>query len=258
MQVKNLGRAAVVCAPLLLLLGCGRVPGQFIILDNKVPMAGCAIPSDVMAAYRGDGILDVAIVNDQTTSAYLVFPLLENDLPGPSTGQNVDGNRIALSGFDVDIQLAKVGNPPMPPTFPPLTTGLLTSLHASRDGLVIFGTQTSGTVASGGGHTSSLVEAFPAQLATMIRGFGELNTGTALDVDLRISARGNTLNGSITSDDFVFPIKVCDGCLVASSQLCPVKNTPANVGNPCNPAQDDPVDCCTIGGSLICPSVVGQ
>src|SRR5262249_55255438 len=162
MQVKNLGRAALVCPPLLLLtLGCGRVPGQFIILDNKVPMPGCAIPADVMAPYRGDGILDVAIVNDQATSAYLIFPLLENDLPGPASGQNVDGNRIALSGYNVDIHLAAVGAPQQ-------TTNLFASLEGSQNPLVHYSTPTSGTVASGGGHTSSLVEAFPAPLATMI------------------------------------------------------------------------------------------
>ena len=39
---------------------------------------------------------------------------------------------------------------------------------------------------------------------------------------------------------------------------CPYGAAPANLGNPCNPAQDTPVDCCSSGTGLICPPTVVQ
>ena len=71
-------------------------------------------------------------------------------------------------------------------------------------------------------------------------------------------SESNTVNGSIESDDFHYRITVCDGCLVGNTGMCPFLVPPANLGNPCNPAQDELVDCCTTSGNLICPPLVAQ
>jgi hypothetical protein len=241
------------CAPVLLAsLGCGKVPGQFIILDNKVPSATCTVTSDPGATSLVSGLMDLSLVNDAALTAYLTVPLLENDLPPPAAGQFVDGNRIALSSFDVDLHL--VSNP----THPQDIVDMFQGLEGSQSPLVHFNVPVSGTVPSGGGHSASFVDSFPAQLARTIWNLHELPPGTQLQVEIRLSARGSRLTGAIQSDEFVFPISVCDGCLVASVSTCPVKTPPTDKGNPCNVAQDDPVECCSIGTELQCPSTVAS
>src|SRR5262245_33461378 len=61
----------------------GRVPGQFDIDQNQVPQPGCAIDTSEML-YRGDGTLDLNLVQAGARAAYLIFPLVKNNLPGES------------------------------------------------------------------------------------------------------------------------------------------------------------------------------
>jgi len=249
--VRTFFARPAMCVPALLLFlvaGCGKVPGQFIIVQDQVPGDGCSVTTD-SSIYRPAGLLDVSLVRADAPTAYLVFPLLENDLPGPSGGQLVDGNRIALSALNVDLHLTSTDAPTA-------IVDMFTSLAGTP--AVHFSNTTSGSVASGGGHTAAIVEAFPTGLATAIADSNALTPGMLVSVNARIRALGNKLTGSIVSDDFDFPIQICAGCLVASVQACPVSKAPMLVGNPCNTAQDESVDCCLIGGSLVCPSVVSQ
>jgi len=230
----------------LLLAGCGRVPGQFLIVQDQVPSETCTIPGELSAVYRPEGTLDVKLVTDQATVGYALFPLLENDLPRPTTGQLVDGNRIALAAWSVSLE--------------PLTgSATLQALFGDQNAsLVQYNLPTSGSVASGGGLTPSFVDAFPPDLARQVRATGELRTGDRFIVQATVHALGDRINGSIQSDDFHFPITVCEGCLIGTQGMCPFRSAPANPGNPCNPAQDQTVDCCLQNGNLICPPLVVQ
>ena len=50
------------------LAACGRVPGQFEIVNNQVPSANCAVPvSDTV--YQGQGTLDAKLVRSGAGSA---------------------------------------------------------------------------------------------------------------------------------------------------------------------------------------------
>src|SRR3954465_11405222 len=49
---------------------CGRIPGQFEILNNQVPLDGCVIPTN-QTVYQGQGRLDLSLVSASATSAYL-------------------------------------------------------------------------------------------------------------------------------------------------------------------------------------------
>lgn len=232
-------------AAAVLMGACGRVPGQFIVLHNQVPATGttCTIPGDLGTNYNPEGVLDVSLVNEGARSGYLLFPLLENDLPAPTNGQLVDGNRIALQGFNVHIELAAASD-------------LAAAVFAENPRLIDYFVATSGTVASGGGRTAAIVNAFPADLALALRDRLAVPEGSFLEVTTRVEARGERLTGNIQSDSFSFPLRLCEGCLIASVQNCPVRAMPTNLGNPCNIAQDVSVDCCVGGGGLVCPSVV--
>ena len=242
---RPLALAAVLCPALAFAFGCGRVPGQFEILNNQIPTAGtCTIPVNP-TLYQGQGTLDVSIVRSDFPTAYFFFPLLENNLPHP-TG-TLDANQIQLSGFNVDI--ATVG----------AVSASVAAVFASPAAIPYLHYQTtwSGGISSGGGQLSASVEAFPVPLAQQLMATGNLDTTRSLTVNLKIQALGSTNTGrSMQSDPFDFPVSVCAGCLVANIAPCPYGATPANPGNACNPAQDQPVDCCTDNDTLICPAAV--
>jgi hypothetical protein len=240
-----LGLLAALC-PLLLAAACGRVPGQFEILNDQIPSAGAACTVPVAPTlYAGEGILDLSIVRSDFSSAYLFFPLIENNLPA-ATG-SIDSNEIQLTGFDLDISPLNA--------VPDSVAAVFASPDAAS--LLHYRMPWSGGIASGGGRLSAIVEAFPVALAQMLVASGGVGVAPSLVVDLKITALGTTHTGSsMQSDPFEFPVKVCSGCLVANVAPCPYSTAPANTGNSCNPAQDDPVDCCTDKGTLICPPPV--
>ncbi|HEY4186178.1 MAG TPA: hypothetical protein VGP07_13970 [Polyangia bacterium] len=230
------------------LSACGRVPGQFEILNDQVPLPGCVIPTDP-GVYQGEGTLDVAVVQPDITSAYFFFPLIENNLPA-SPNAALDPNQIQLSGFQVDIT-------PIPgAALPQPIQGVLDGAGP----LAHYQVSWSGGVDSGGGHLSAAVAAFPVELAQAMAAAGGLGHDPSNVVLLNISALGMTNSGQhMTSDPFHFPLHICSGCLVANIAnvpACPFTVPVANTGNACNPAQDGFVDCCTQNGSLVCPPTV--
>jgi hypothetical protein len=229
------------------LVACGRVPGQFEIVNNQVPTGNCSIPVNDMI-YQGQGTLDAKLVRGGAGSAYFVFPLLKNNLSGAS-GNEVDSNKITLTSFAVDISVL---------TAPTEISSLVGMLNAdpSLSALLHYKTPWSGSIASGGGELSAAVAAFPVELASRMLGTQGLSAQPSTFVNLRIRSFGHTTTRDIESDPFDYPVAVCNGCLIANIQPCPF--SAANMGNPCNVAQDYPVDCCTAGNELICPAVASQ
>ena len=139
----------VAAAAFATLTGCGRVPGQFEILNNQVPTAGmtCTIPV-AETVYKGTGTLDVSIVRSDFPTAYLFFPLIENNLPG--AGAANDPNEIHLTAFDVDIGM--IGS---------ATPGAQQVMNSADPALLHFQVPWSGGVSSNGGHIAAAVEAVP-------------------------------------------------------------------------------------------------
>lgn len=226
---------------------CGRVPGQFEIINDQVPSpsmtGGCTVPVNA-TVYQGVGRLDLAIVQSNADSAYLFFPLLQNNLP--HSAGTLDANQIQLSGFNVDIT-------------PLAGTTSATDVVLQGNSAAHFRASWSGSIGSGGSQLSAIVDAFPVTLASQLLGNGGVGADPNATLNLRVSAIGTTVTGTdMQSDPFDFPLEICVGCLVANVQACPFTGAPANPGNPCNPAQDDIVDCCTENGGLICPATVAS
>lgn len=243
--------AFAVSAVVLAVAACGRVPGQFEILNNQIPQPGCVIGVDE-TVYRGEGTVDLSIVRDDARAAYLVFPLMKNNLPAPAAG-DIDNNSIVLSSFAVDI--SAIGAPP------PQTAALFSALEAGADpnmprALLHFQQPWSGSIASGGGLLSAAVAALPVDLARRIAATNEVGGAPSLVLNLRIRAFGKTTSQNMESDPFDYPVALCSGCLVGSVQTCPLTAKPANPGNACNAAQDETVDCCRDNGALVCPAPV--
>jgi hypothetical protein len=246
-----------VLGAIALLAGCsGTPPGEFIIVQNQVLGSDCTVPATLGGIYRGEGVLDVRLIG--ASGGYQLYPLLQNNFPPPGGGQNVDANRIALSGFDVDVEAG-----PAPGAIGDLITSYRnvaanptpSAGDLANEALVHYSTLTSGSVASGGGNTASGVEVFPAELAQKIRDMAVLSTTNRYWVMTSVRARGNSLVGGVRSDAFKYPIELCDGCLIFNQGTCPVASV---MGNSCDPGQDDGTSCCEISGSLVCPAVVAS
>jgi hypothetical protein len=251
---KTIGPLTFASASALLLLGCTAPPGQFIIVQNQVPEAGCLIPSTVGTEYRSSGRLDVALVRDLATTAYRVFPVMQNNLPAPMGGQAGDPNRIALQEFEIDVGLPDdAPEGAIKDLFKTLATS---GPNGGPDALIHYRVLTSGSVASGGGYTSSGLDGVPAELARRIRLTHVLESTEFIYLTTTIRAVGKTTMKTVTSDPFVYPIKVCQECLLGHVDTCPFAQAAQDQGNPCNIAQDDVVDCCIGGNGLVCPPTV--
>lgn len=245
-------RAPLVCAALAVLAcgvaspGCSGPGGQFYVVQNQVAGAGCTIPADKGALYQGEGTLDVRVPTTRD-AAYLLFPLLQNDLPVEGD-MGVEPNRIALSGFEVDLRLV---------TGSQMAADFFASLAAdpaSVDAALLrYQSPWSGSVAPGGGVTAASTSVFSAELARRLRDGNVLANGSEIRVAAQVRAVGNKVSGRIKSDVFTYPIRVCDGCLINSITSCPATSAVLK-GGVCNAGQDAPVDCCTQGADLVCPA----
>ena len=242
-------RAVVVTLSLLAslsagtLAACGRVPGQFEILQNQAPMSGCAVDTS-RTIYRGEGHLDLSLVGAGASTAYLMFPLVINNL-SPSAGSGPDGNEIDVKSFAVDIGTSKQSY--LPPKVQSLFDTLNQNPGSSDYALLHYSLPWAVTISSGGGLAATAVDAFPVELAQRVLATGDVNaSSTSMLINIRVRVFGSTNTQDMESDPFDYPVYVCDGCLVASNLSCPVMGTLPSPGNPCNIAQDDPVDCCSL------------
>jgi hypothetical protein len=234
---------------------CGRVPGQFEIIQNQAPQPGCVIDTSEMV-YSGDGTLDVSLVSSAAGSAYFMFPLVRNNLP--ASGEGPDSNQIQMNSFAIDITRSNYGS--LPPKVQVVFDALNNSAHNTAEyALLHYSVPWSANLGSGGGTAATIVGAFPIDLAARIAATGDVGVSrSSMIVNVRVRAFGKTDTQDMESDPLDFPVYVCSGCLVANVLTCPQASQPVNTGNPCNIAQDNYVDCCSLNGELICPPIVNQ
>jgi hypothetical protein len=256
--VRSRGSRTLASSLLLLactLAACGRVPGQFEILQNQAPTAGtCEITTDRMV-YRGEGTLDLALVSAGQEAAYFLFPLVINNLPGSMAG-GPDGNEIDVHSFAIDIGTNKQSY--LPPKVDDLFKTLNETPGSSDYALLHYSQPWAVTISSGGGLAATFVDAFPVALAQRVLATGDVGvSSSSMTVNARVRVFGSTNTQDMESDPFDYPINVCNGCLVHNLLPCPYTSAPAFTGNLCNLSQDEPVDCCSLNGNLVCPAIVG-
>jgi hypothetical protein len=188
----------------------------FYILQNQVPGAGCTIGTTT-TTYNPQGTLDIS-----GKQGYTLFPLMVNNL---IQTEAVDGqperNRLAIKGFEVELDLGSI-----PGTFP--------------SDLLDYFEPKSGSVDPGGGKTAGAVEIFPTQLVQM------LNFPSDRRPLVQASVRAVGSRGGVTHKSalFIYPITLCNGCLVDFRDTCPSSSDPTIITNVCGLPQDSRVTCC--------------
>jgi len=222
--------------------GCAENGDEvLLILQNQFPGEGCEISGEEDTLVQDDGTLDLI-----GRSGYLFTPLVKNTAPG-ETGTEAQ-RRVFITGARVDIRFADV------------TLFSEAELQQYQDaGLTRFEVPLAGSVSPNGG---TLALSFNIIQAAFARVLSDKVTGdreALVLADVRVL--GTLGGGDIESQKFTFAVNVCSGCLITSFGAC--TQFPAGVmprtGNPCNPFQDSPVDCCTLadGATEVCPAPVG-
>jgi hypothetical protein len=222
--------------------GCGGEWERFFIVQNQVPQSGCVIPASPGGVYRGSGTLDVGLVGASALDGYVLFPLLQNDLPAMGDNTTTEPNRLALREFRVQLELA------------PGAPAALAAVFAQPElaPYLVYSQPWSGSVDPGGGNTAAAVTVVPGEVARRIEKTGVLDTLSSVALTARVRAVGDTLSDTVESREFVYPITACKYCLVSYYGACPFQAV--NTGNVCNLAQDNAVDCCGDGSSMMCPA----
>jgi hypothetical protein len=218
--------------------------GRFFIVQNQVPEAGCVINTN-RNIYTGEGVLDLALVGDGAF-AYLLFPLLQNDFPAAGSAGAPEPNRMFVRAFRVRVEPGAGA--------PGKVIELFDRLDSSDQthSLIEFQEPWAATIDPGGGMLAAGVGAIPGELARQLRSSRILDTNPRVPLTVRLRAVGKRRDGDVESDEFAFPVRICQDCLANLVGACP--HAPVNLGNPCNPAQDAPVDCCQAGAELTCPA----
>jgi hypothetical protein len=228
--------------------GCGE-ESRFFIVQNQVPAEGCVVPGGRTDAYRGEGRLDVALIGESQTSAYRLFPLLQNDLP-PAGGKGAaEPNRLVIKGFRVRVSLA--------PEAPAAARQMFDAMAADETGrrFLSYDEPWSGTLEPGGDTMSAGVTAVPGEIARRLRASGVFDTAPVVNLVASVRALSERTAGDLESTELRYPIAVCKGCLVAFGGSCPLAER-RFAGNACNIAQDEPVDCCMQDGVPRCPAPI--
>jgi hypothetical protein len=240
-QRTRLYRAAALAGTAIAMLasmtatGCTTdAGGSLRIVQNQVPEAGCLIPVNANAPFRGRGLIDT-----QADDGYLFTPLVESLIAEPIGTQLA--RVVQVRGADVDVEIG---------------SNLFSA--AEEDGLrddrlTRFSTAFSGSVFPEA-ETSFGFVVLP--LALLDRIGDALGDGDSVTATVEVVIFGDLDGEDVESSPFVYPIDVCSGCMKRNVGDCaglPDGFEPLQ-GGECNLLQDVRVECCTSGGAELCPA----
>jgi hypothetical protein len=237
---------AVVASLGLGLVGCANNGGDdaIQIVDNVIPTIGC-VADPASTTYKSHGTLAL-----DATNPYLFNALLRSRITAP-TGQEVQ-RTIFTTAAEVDI------------TFVGAYANLFSASELKdlqTQGLTKFSTQFAAPILPGGTATGQYT-LVPIGLLTAIQtklaASPPVPTSVRIDLTTTTTVTGTLAGGAVTSQPFVYPITLCNDCVVMNAGTCGM--LPAGLvvrpGDACNYFQDGPVDCCMTTGTpsrLQCP-----
>lgn len=215
-RYPKLAGFAIILGLAMGLSGCIEDDRSFFIRQNQVPQTGCVV-NTTTTEYLPRGTLDVSM-----GIGYRLYPLLENNL---KTSKTTDGeperNSLHITGFEVDIDLGEI-----PGEFP----SDLTSFWEPASGQL-----------DPGGKLASVANVISDRLTKMLN----IPKGIKPLVLISIKAVAKRSGSDKDSSTFVFPIDLCNGCLVDWRTTCPATTDKTVKKNYCGRPQDQPVTCCT-------------
>lgn len=222
--------------------GCADDTPELYIQQNGIPDDECLTASTGGSAFRSRGVLDLLITNQ-----YVMFPLVENSLVssesvsfGGGGGEGLSGNEweanaITLRRAEVSFDAPDALGVPLPRSVE----------------IPISGTAQPGDLIS-----ASLLVVSPQIGSALRRSTFLRDSNSSIDLLVRLKFFGVTGGGrEIDSNEFIYPITLCFGCLLSVPPEAVDPSLPApNCRNTadfnsetadlaCFPGQDSPLDC---------------
>jgi len=253
------------CLIVLALAGCVADGGDegLVVRNNLAPDGtSCELSPETDAPFLSRGTIHV-----RSPNPYLLSPLIESRITAVM-GQE-SARTVSLMGARIDLAIGPItaedaqGNTTFSCTAPdganPCFGGA--ELTALADAAITkFRSLFSAPLPPNNGLTAATFDLIPTQaLREIERKAGTLAAGARLRAQVVATATvyGRLGGGEVQSLPFVYPVTVCNDCVVNPGKECSL--TPASFvprpGNPCNLYQDGIVDCCTEGATLVCPAV---
>lgn len=216
---------------------CTDAGAVLIILQNQVPDDGCTISGGAGTLFRSRGIIDV-----NSPGGYLFTPVVQNVAVG--NRDDPSEHLVMVQGGDVEILFPEgfSGTENIPDT--------------------LFTTPFSGPISPDGSTTSFGFEVLTRNFLQGVKGTGNLDVSGSNFVTLiaKVSIYGQMDGGTVQSEEFSYPIDVCDSCLIDDFGPCePTPDGYTGVSFPClGHIQDVLHQCCRDGGgALRCPGPGG-
>lgn len=218
--------------------GCAESESVLFIRQAQVPQQGsgsaCTYNPSPSSTHLPGGVLDVAIRTQYTATLLVGNQMVDR---GSKDELRTETSRVQLHGTEVYVKDAAGRVIAGPYTVP--GTGLVDPASGSNPSFGLISTVLIDSVT--GSRLADELFALP---------FGTIRRLTA-----HAKVFGRTLGGTeVESGEWQFPIDVCYGCLVSfppeaddPAQPGPdclnVSSSESRAATPCNPGQDDPVDC---------------
>lgn len=213
------------------------------VLNNTAVTGECTLSGSPDQASIGHGLIHYL-----SPTAYVMTPLIQSRI---AAQMNIDdtSRTVQLRGADIVLTLEAVTVEH--------ADGSFTTTQPEKS-LAMFSTLFSGAVPPGG-SVNAFVDAIPPPTLRQIATESGADVATEsfnAEVLAQVVIRGEINDNTVTSAPYLFPITVCNDCVVSNLGACPLPSgVQVRTGNACNPYQDGVVDCCTdTDGRLVCPA----
>lgn len=223
--------------------GCTDDDASLIILHNQAPRPECDTSPSLTDDVRSSGVIDTS-----ASVGYIFTPLIQNTATSMMGSSNTSQRNAIVEGANISLGL----QPGV------LSDSAVASLQESN--LLNFSQAFRFTVFPDNSLFAASFVILPTalldQLAPSLSGIGGINVTATIELFGKIGG------GDLRSQEFAYPMFVCNGCLVNDLGPCDAvpQGTVVNTGGECQALQDpvkDPftADCCTRDGALTCPAV---
>jgi len=227
-------------------VGCEADGGDegLLVTRNVAPTGtSCIFTGDETESFFAHGFLTTQLIPAYGPTAYLVNPQIKSRITALDT--EIDMKTVITSGADIDISFADDS----------FGAGI-------DDSLLHFRQLFTAPIEPNGGITDASFVLLPEDLVSSIA--QAAGTNYAIEVITKFTVHGSMSGADVSSQEFTYAVTVSDHGIAnifpanASSTMttCAAPSgTTVRAGNPCNIAQDLPIDCCTTNdGGLVCPA----
>ena len=239
----------------MILGGCAENDPQVMFITGNQAVDSetqCKLQSTGLVTFKPFGYMDVSLAN-----TYLLFPALSTKLEDTTVVTGNSAQQLVLNSSSIQIVGATVPyDLPIDPTTGPGLGYLENTLApgvalTSPDPLESAGLKenyvfTTGSLTSEEGNALVALEAVPPYIGEIIKNSPALSERfSSAQILAHVVVEGVMMDGTkVHSNEFVYPINVCNGCLVFYHVSdCTQLDQDPEIEVPCFPGQDEAVAC---------------